>query len=358
MASKKSFTQMRSLRLLGVLAAAAGWSTLLWPGVRFYLAKPGSTIWSTLGELLRPTNSIYPDGFLTGWLFLSIGAVLLVAVPLMFLQILGQLLRYVQVSEVAISLLEVHLTLRFEDSEMRRCTITRRQLLHANQPGQGAYHYLHTIDNEGAEIVEGSFDMASTLGDELITEDFLFRNGKRRLEAIEVYKRALPTSIFATYLPDSLVILLYRHTKLFDNVVVERVGEIQNIDEYNGEYPLFELTSVRYPASNVSISIDFPKEVAPPVSDVRCFRIKANVVSPIHPRCMPQGDRRVFTAFVARLEQETLRFQWSNDRLRTVLAGLTPSTSPIIGHPVSPPPIKIGPIQKLRGGIRRFLETI
>lgn len=339
MRKRRPITQMRSVRLLGVCAALAGWSTLLWPAVRFYSSRPGVTLSSTLLELLKPTNSIFPDGVFVGWIFLLVGALLAVAVPLAALQILGALLRYVSLSEVEISILETRLTLRFEDAEMRRCTVTRQQLFHANQSGHGAYHYEHTTSSETGEVVGGSFDMASTLGDELLTSDFLIRRSKTRLEAIEMFKRPLPTSVFSTYLPDWLVLLAFQHTSLFDHVVVERVGEIQNLNEYNGDSPVFELTSVRYPASNVYITIDFPKDVAPAVSDVKCFRIKANVVSPIHPRCTPDGERRIFTAYVGRLEQERLRLQCSNARLHSVIGGQVSASTPApLSAPLAPQP--------------------
>lgn len=339
---------MRSVRMLGVFAALAGWSTLLWPVVRYYSTTGKTSVWATFLELLRPTNAIFTDGYMTGWIFLLIGIVLIFAVPLAALQLLGSLLRYVALSEVEISILETRLTLRFEDSEMRRCTVTRKQLFHANQPGHGAYHYEHTISSETGEVVDGSFDMASTLGDELLTSDFLFRRSKKRLEAIEMFKRPLPTSFFTTYLPDWLVLLIFNHTSILDHVVVERIGEIQNMNEYNGDSPVFELTSVRYPASNVYITIDFPKEVAPAVADVKCFRIKANVVSPIHPRCSPEGERRIFTAYVDRLEQEKLRLQWSNNRLHSVMAGMVAPNAPAPLSAPTPPVPSVAFLRKAR----------
>lgn len=300
--------------IAGVIGAAAGWSTLLWPPVQAYYTKPGAGIWATLATLLSPTNQIYPDGIFVGWLFIVSTTLLLFAIPLSLLQILSKLIRYVEQSEADVSLLDIKLTARFDD-KMEKCTLFREQRFHANRPGTTAYHYIQETHSPNGSIDPNTFVLNSAINNIKITKDFIIRSSSRFFEAIEIFDKALPKSFLATYLPDWLVLLIYDHSTLLDKVIVERVGEITIYNEHNGTSPIIQLNSPKRVAKNVTITIDFPGEFAPHPADVKCFLIRENVVSSIHPRCSPAGERRLFTAYVSALDHASLRFQWDNKRL-------------------------------------------
>jgi hypothetical protein len=309
----------RSLRWMltvaGVVAGAVGWSTLLWPPVKYFYSQPTATFWSTLSDLATlPAGTIFPEGFGIGYLFIFSTLLLIFAVPLVSVRLLSALLRYVERSEVDVSLLEINLAYRFED-RLHRVVATREQLLHANRPGLTAYHYLQTASAPGSAIDATTFEMTSILDGNRITDDFIIRAQPREFEAIEIFKRALPTHFLATYLPDWLVLLLWNHSKILDRVIVQRNGQIEITGEHDGESATIELRSLKRVAKRVTISLDFPHDVAPRQEDMRCFVIRDNVVASIYPQCHTAGPRRIYEAYVAELEGATMRFQWNNRRL-------------------------------------------
>lgn len=315
-------SKRRAWRLLfsiaSIIGAAAGWSTLLWPPVQAYYNRPGVGFWDTLVKLASPTNSIYPDGIFVGWLFIASTILLSFAVPLSLLQALSKLIRYIEQSEADVTLLDIKLTARFDD-RMERCTLFREQRFHANRHGTTAYHYNQEAHSVNATIDSNTFVMNSSINNERITNDFIIRASARSFEAIEVFDRPLPKSFLATYLPDWLVLILYDHSTILDKVVVERVGEIEISNEHNGTSPIIQLNSLKRVAKNVTIVVDFPGHLAPHPADVKCFVIRENVVSSIHPRCSPAGERRLFTAYISALDHASLRFQWDNKRLHSSL---------------------------------------
>jgi len=293
-----------------VAAAGAGWSTLLWPPVRYFYSSAGKGFWSTLGELLSPANSIYPDGPLVGWIFLTSTAALAIAVPIALLRVLGALMRYVDISEADLSLLELSITLRFSD-DLTRTTIVRDQLFHANQPGTTAYHYRQTAESAKGRILANTFEMESAVNGIKLTKEFSITSSDKLFDAIEIFNRPLPTSLLATYLPDWVVRPLHSHTPLLEGAIVRRSGQIILENEHSGSEGMYQLNASRR-AKNVSIKLDFPADRAPKSADVRCFVISGNVVSEMHATLCSYADRRTYTAEIGRLEKSSLRIQWIN----------------------------------------------
>ncbi|QNO27646.1 hypothetical protein EEB18_001220 [Sphingopyxis sp. OPL5] len=315
MASIKRRSIKWLLSVAAVCAATVGWSSLLWPPVKFYYEKPGIGFWGSISELLKlPSNEIFPDGFAVGYLFFISTFIILFFNFLIFIRIVGYMIKYIENSEVDVSLIETNLTYRFED-RLSRVIATRNQIFHANSKNITAYHYNQTVESESAIIDSSTFEMDSILNDSRITEDFIIRSSKKNFEAIEIFKISLPTSWISTYFPDWLVLFMWNHSKILDKIIVDRRGHIEIKNEHDGEDATIELRSLKRVAKRVTLTLDFPQDLAPRSPDIKCFIIRDNVVVSIHPRSETNGTRRVYSAFLAELDRASIRFQWNNRRL-------------------------------------------
>ena len=94
-------------------------------------------------------------------------------------------------------------------------------------------------------------------------------------------------------------------------MVVERHGEIRHLNEYNNAKARLEFKSEKFATKNISVSVSAPLSVAGRLQNFRCFVIRRTSVFEVHPQVSIEGDRRVWSIYVASLSQETLRLQWS-----------------------------------------------
>ena len=204
----------RFLSLTALLVASVGWVTVFLPPVDFYATHHSLSIGDTIFALLRFKSPVFPGQPAVGWLFLLSTAALLTWFVLATLQMLGAGLRYVERSESTVSVLETRFVLHFEDESLSRTTMTRRQRLHANQPDVTSYPYAHSVHAPHGEIVQGSVSLCSYIDREKITKELIVEQSKGSVEVIEVLDRSLPTSLLSTYLPDWLVLTLFKGTGL------------------------------------------------------------------------------------------------------------------------------------------------
>jgi hypothetical protein len=259
-----------------LLGSAFSWIQFLWPPFQAFLnTEPQPTFWAILRELLNPfSTAIYDDTIFGGWLFLLITAVSFVA----FGSAYRSLLLYVENSRAAISVLATEITLDFADVELTTSTITRDQLIHANQPEVRAYRSSLSMTSPSGEMVPNSYRAASSVGGALITSEVLSFGDKRSQELIELFRQHLPVNIFVTYLPNWLV---YLTRGIFSRTIVYRQTQVTQLNEYNGEKPNLALASIRYPVTNAVLKIQFPRETGPDICDVRAFLLSDNLADSI-----------------------------------------------------------------------------
>lgn len=295
------------------LVGLVSWLQFFWQPIGFYLDRPGAGIGDVVAELLKPTNAIYRDGVGIGYLFLLSLPLVAVAAAALLLQTIRRGLRYIESSEVAISVLETRLTLALDGDDMSRGRVERRQLFHANRRGTSAYHFEHSASAEAGEILSDTAQVRSYIDGAKITNELIKRPSRKRCEVIETFKQELPTSWLATYLPNSWVLWLYRAGWLFKTIVVSRTASIDNLNEYNTREPVFQVTALRYPATHVYLRLTFPEACERHIGQPRCFRIKENNVEVLDLRPDTDGPgRKALEVHVRNLNQESLRIQWEN----------------------------------------------
>jgi hypothetical protein len=276
-------------------------------------------------ELLKVDNSIY--GFpASGYVFLLLTLILL----LIAISLMRGIGNYLEYSRVGISLLETEMELVMEDAARRRATLCRKQTFHANRSGVTAYHLIHRADAPGGSIDPGSIELESFVAGKAITKELLMRGNGASRDVIEIYKKPLPTSLLATYLPNWLVALL-QNTPLFDSSLVRREGRVTYIDEYSGSECVLSITSLRYPVINTKIKINFISGTEPEKDSVRAFLIQENAVEEIDVRRSQDNGRTIFEIVARSLYRETLRIQWINRSLIPVLSDSTLGS--MIFHP-------------------------
>ena len=139
------------------------------------------------------------------------------------------------------------------------------------------------------------------------------------MDIIEIYSRVLPTNILATALPNEFVLWMYRSLGRFSSTLVERRGEVSYANEYNGPEAIFSLTAQRYPVTKINIRLSFPDVSGPELGDMSCFVIRENAVKVLTPDTWREGGRCYYQISFRKLNQATVRCQWTNRRLEEYL---------------------------------------
>lgn len=303
----------------GCLPWVVGWLVVAGAGVGWleFLVKPlrerppRGGVGQVLSDLLR----FVPDTYgwpLAGYVFLATSLLLALAGIILVMRPIRMLLNYLEVSEAPVSVLRSDITLHLEDELLTRCTTTRRQHFHANRDDVQAYHYSES--SVDGRIDAQAISVKSWIGDELITKETIKHAAGKSVETIEIFTRTLPRSLLATYLPSGIVFALAE--SFFKKVVVNRIVTTAEEDEYNGGWPMFQVTAVRYPASNVSITISFPSKTAPLDTEIHAYLITTNAVQTLRVESRSEGGRCVYRAKVSSLKKEqSFRIQWVNTKL-------------------------------------------
>lgn len=291
------------------------WSNLVSAPIRF-LGK--HSFLHTLRVLVLGGEGIY-DGIGVAWGFLALSVALVGMVLVIASRVLSAISHYIDVSQADLSMLSTDIDISLDsDIALTTARIVRKQLFHANSPDVEAYHYSHTP--EVGRVDWDATDMSTSIGNEVFTRlPLLKRPMGRGIEIIETYRRRLPTSIAATYLPDFVVLFLHKELRRFGGVVAEREATIVTHDEYNTDTPSFQLESRRYPANRAVIRIHFPVRTAPDDPDIEGFRIRENSVIALRVHSTKTGSRKTVWVEADNLYQERIRIQWKNDRLKAYL---------------------------------------
>jgi hypothetical protein len=298
------------------LVAIFSWFQFLWPPVRAYqAARADSDGIALLGMLLRPITPIYPDVPLGGYMFIGLGIILAVVV----FGLIKSVLTYWENARVPISVLETHLELSFQSDDLREATLSRKQLLHANRRNVTVYIHKAELTSPSHQTAYGAITCSSVIGYESITDNFETFGSTRAVEIVERFKRELPTNWVATLMPNSWVRSLHK-IGIFNRLVVTRYVQTTQFDEYNNDRPRITVSSLRYPVTNVQVTLRFPASSAPDPADIKALLVRENAASNIAVQRTPAQNEAVYTVGLDEFYKCTLRVYWSNSRLQAMLA--------------------------------------
>ncbi|ESQ81751.1 hypothetical protein AEAC466_20225 [Asticcacaulis sp. AC466] len=299
----------RALALVAFLVTIGEWTSLFAAPAEYLLEHRAESLTKFLHVLLMPYGPIYPESPVNGWLFL-IGAVLIAVIG--YFIVVGSMrstVDYLNQSEVPFTVLNIDMKLELWGNDLEHSRVTRTQEFFPNRPRTDAYAFKHQATSERGEIVRGNLDITSRLNNTLITKDRHLYFSKRSLEIIEVFDRHLKTSFFATYLPNGIVHSLYKSGVMFKDVVVRRIAHTCHLNEYNGEDPIYRVTSPNHMAAKVAVQIMFPEHVE--IARMTCMRIKDLRVEYLHPEDITTEGKRTFSVEVRNLYRESLELRWS-----------------------------------------------
>lgn len=287
------------------VAAIFSWLQFLYPPLKFLRDMPDPSLWELLVELLKPSNDIYPSLPFAGYLFLLLTVAFVVAT----IAIIRGIIAYIDHSTVGISVLQHDLTLTFEDAQCVRARLSREQSFHANRRGIWAYHSASSCDSDTGVIVDDSYVSQSALANVNISEPLIIRRNRRSIDVIEPFQRELPTSLFATFLPNWAVCLLHSIGG-FKNVIVRRTGRIAFDDEFPNGEGILSIAATRYPISQVSLTVKFITGSEPALAQIKAFVVRENVVEKVAVEDSIDGQYTVYKTKTSSLNQEVLRMQW------------------------------------------------
>jgi hypothetical protein len=206
-----------------------------------------------------------------------------------------------------ISVIWTRLDVHFESPDGSKVRIDREQALRANQTGVTAYYVNCKPTAEKGRVPEDGISCSVYCGDQEFKSDIdLHGSEARGFEIMHLFGNQLP---YAWYMPLIPRWLLNREPeRLFrwvrTKVAIRRMS-IKYLDEFNVAKPSVSFIAAIYPHYNVAVSLHFPPNTS--TRNLRARRIKTNGVVEMPWR--NQGN--VFSIFIDRLENETLRITWT-----------------------------------------------
>ena len=288
--------------MIGGLAILIGWAEFMFKPVRYYARLHNMSLLECLGDLAQIDSPAF-DWPLGGIVWIASSLLFLYLAAIFMMRPIRAALDFIERSEAPISILQSTIELKMLDHDLKNCQTSRKQLIHANKNDVDAYHY--NIATSYGTVESTSLQISSRINNKNITKEVIKRITGKSVETIEIFESSLPTSIFATYLPDLAVRLAYIHLGLFKRHVVSRESVVSHSDEYSVSAPTYKLAVQRYPASKVCILLNLPAASVCKTATVRAFLVMNQAVQeiPVVPR--DDGDGRVRLV----VEQQTLRPQ-------------------------------------------------
>lgn len=300
------------LAFLGGAAILIGWAEFIFKPIRFYAKQQNLTLGESLADLMRVQPSAYDWPF-SGYVFLITSAIIVYFGLVLVVRPVRAALDFLEGSESPVSILESQIELFMHDADMNTCTTYRKQIMHANGENVDAYHY-GQVANAGT-ILADKLRIESRINGAVITRDLLKRMQGKSVDTIERFNHPLPTNIVATYLPDSLVLFLFRTFGWFKRCLVKRTCSSQDRGEYCQKDPMYQLAVSRYPVSKVSVTLNFPIGSIYVKGSVKAFLILNHAVMEIPVTTLDDDPKR--EKLVVELEkirpQQTLRIVWENN---------------------------------------------
>lgn len=300
-----------ALAMIGGLAILIGWAEFMFKPVRYYARIHDMSLLESIGDLAQ----IYSPAFdwpLGGIVWIVSSLLLLYLGAILMMRPIRAALDFIERSEAPISILESTIELKMLDADLKSCRTSRRQLIHANKPEVDAYHYGMTTSHGSVE--PSSISISSKINSKNITKEVIKRISGKSVETIEIFNSPLPTSLFATYLPDAVVRFVYSQFNIFKKQIVSRESVVTHSDEYSVATPTYQLAVQRYPASRVSIILNLPANSVCKTSTARAFLVMNQAVReiPVVPRDDGDGRIRLVVEQSSLRPQQALLITWEN----------------------------------------------
>jgi hypothetical protein len=277
-------------RTIGAIAAGAGSMgtliALIWAPFDAVLNK-GVGFWGIVNGLLNPFSQTVYDFPAGGWLFI----VTAVATIIFLYWIFSKVNEYFRNSHVSISVLKTTLRVTIHDKNGQRATVSRKQSFHANRRKIRAYRMGAVADHPTGLVDRTSVEVSSSIGDETISEPkpVVYGPGKA-LTILDRFKRELPTSLLATYLPNTWVRWIYDQGWLFKDRVVSRDASMDYLNEYVGRHCVCALSGEYNPITSAELSVIFPVDGDPSLDEVKAFLYYKNACDDVRITRLKPGD--------------------------------------------------------------------
>jgi len=291
---------------LAVIGGLDSWIQFFWPAFDKYLAKAEPTIFALLIDLIKPISPIRPDVPFYGYLFFAANFAILALV----FGAMKSFFNYIETSFIPVSVLRTDLELTFDKDDLSLGRVNRSQLLHANKGNVTAYHLNRSVERSGAGIDMKAVHSVSTINQRQINDGIpLVFGNERKVEIIEKFSSPLPKNIIASLLPDNIVLFLY-DMGFFRKVILKREFDCLDVNEYNGKDAKFGLTSMRYPVSNVNITVSFPLNAEPVKIDF--LHVKENTAIDMHPDVKRQRGLAKYSVSLHKFSNSSIYVYWEN----------------------------------------------
>lgn len=301
-----------AIMVTGGLAVLIGWAEFMFKPIRFYAKQKNSSLSEALADLVQINHPAF-DWPVASIVWLVASVLLLYLATVLIMRPVRRALDFIERAEAPISILESEIELKMLDSDLNLCRTTRKQLLHANSDGVDAYHYNQTSSHGIFDA--SSLSISSRLGGINVTANLITRIIGKKLETIEQFSQSLPTNPFATYMPDNWVRFLFRHLNWFRRSVIVRECKITDMGEYSVPTPTYQLTALRYPASNINITISILRKSVCKKETFKAFLVMAQAV-----RALPvvehdiDDDRFAMIVELQSLKQaQSVLITWENE---------------------------------------------
>lgn len=302
------------------VVALTGWIALLTPPVTFL---QNHSLNELFFQLTRIENQVYENSMFLGWAFIALSFITSIST----IAFVRSVIKYLEVSFSNISVLESHIRLEIVDDAFTISRASRKQHFHANRKGISAYKFESRMDSPNGKISRKSIQVSSSIGkDPISSSKPTIWGTDRYIEVMETYKSPLPTSLFASILPNWATHLIWR-AGLLNKVVVTRSSYAEYKNEHNSK-----LASMAIKAGNrigkLKITVEFPEITAPEDRHVECMLVEENVVSAIGYTRRHERGRVVLEMELSNFWDHEFRIQWKNRKLKRHLDSLAARSSP------------------------------
>lgn len=306
------------------------WIDLLVPAYEFLHGPPAKTITALISESVHWKNSVYPragEGFAFALL--------------LFFIILASILGVMKFGKntshrlYGLSIIDLRITLLFDDERMIYSKMKRVQRYHANTRNITAYVYTHMTDSIDGEVDPNCFFLDSRVDGIKITDELLTTISKKKIDIIELFSQPLRSSLIMKFIPTSIKRVLIDNSLLTDAFVV-RTGEICHYNEFNGKFPRFSVKSAQRPVYNIDLEVQFHVNTAPDPHTVRAFEISENAAKslPVVIDDKKKPGIVIYSTKMRRLYKASIELRWENTNLHnlypTATTQLTTGSSPTV----------------------------
>ena len=206
----------------------------------------------------------------------------------------------------AIQIIKTEAVVTFPTNDAAVCLVDRTQILRVNKPGVRAYH-MRTAPLPGGRVEKSDISIwyESSRGEQKTNCDIT--GSPSSWDIVDTMTHELPFNLFAPPLPNFVLEHIFPGQTTRRRVKIT-YREDPRLDEYR-----YVLAADRYQQNNIRIKLNLPRGCTQDIiSQVRCHRIRDNLVEPITVFRHPSEDQHeVLVVEVKTLRgRERLRLEW------------------------------------------------